>query len=337
MAEAHARMQHFEDRANSNLVMFSSRIDTSTYTHDEPSTGEPQSLWGKAYPKRLIDRDCRSHQESTKLRAHRTTESLVLSPVRGNALYSSSANYNATHDATSTGGDAAVDGDIGVAVEFEEEQEGEDSEYLDEEQEESEDDSKGEHHVETGHAVCHAVPTAKPEAPEKVLKVLAEGSNDREVESHLVMLLDYNKFDLIKVLVKESWKVVWCTRLARVADNAKRKRIKEQMINEGGHTLCSILQQLHATRATTKERHKNLERSIREDARKLRDNGREGVRGANVDGWWAKGQHQVLDLDQLSAFHDQTGLPMATNINCKLPNKMHRTLRKGYEECMFLF
>jgi pre-mRNA-splicing helicase BRR2 len=39
--------------------------------------------------------------------------------------------------------------------------------------------------------------------------------------------------------------------------------------------LLAILEQLHATRATAKERQKNLERSIREEARKLRDEGGE--------------------------------------------------------------
>ncbi|MCO5568042.1 hypothetical protein L7F22_021738 [Adiantum nelumboides] len=148
------------------------------------------------------------------------------------------------------------------------------------------------------------------------------------------MLLDYNKFDLIKVLIKNRLKIIWCTRLARAEDDVERKRIGEET-SQGGPALAAILEQLHATRATAKERQKNLERSIREEARKLRDDGGEASKGERFDregasaGDWSKGQHQMLDLDQL-IFH-QGGLLMV-NKKCELPNKTYQTTKKGYEE-----
>lgn len=49
---------------------------------------------------------------------------------------------------------------------------------------------------------------------EEVFTKLEEGS-DQDCENALVMLLDFDKFDLIKVLLKNRVKIVWCTRLAR--------------------------------------------------------------------------------------------------------------------------
>ena len=74
-------------------------------------------------------------------------------------------------------------------------------------------------------------------------------------------------------------KIVWCTRLARAEDQEEWKKIEEEM-TQLGPELAAILEQLHATRATVKERQKNLEKSIREEARRLKDeSGGDGDRG----------------------------------------------------------
>lgn len=84
------------------------------------------------------------------------------------------------------------------------------------------------------------------------------------------MHLQFDKFSLIKHLLRNTLKIVWCTRLARAEDEEKRKKIEEEMLGSGPE-LAAILEQLHATRATAKERQKNLEKSIREEARRLKD------------------------------------------------------------------
>lgn len=48
----------------------------------------------------------------------------------------------------------------------------------------------------------------------QVLTVLEE-CDLREAENKLVMLLDFDKFDLIKMLLANQAAVVWCTKLAR--------------------------------------------------------------------------------------------------------------------------
>eukprot|EP00850_Spirogloea_muscicola_P007775 SM000040S14787 [mRNA] locus=s40:365737:377479:+ [translate_table: standard] len=194
-------------------------------------------------------------------------------------------------------------------------------------------------------------PQQSQELAEKALQALAEG-DDRDVENQLVPLLNYEKFDLIKLLVKNRFKVVYCTRLARAEDEAEKKRIEAEMM-KGGPELNAILEQLHATRATAKERQKLMERNIREEARKLRDGssvkaegGEEDVdagrralerEGAAADEGWQTGQRQLLDLDALSfdqASHSYTPCSALRDemMRCELPAGSYRAAKKGYEE-----
>lgn len=163
----------------------------------------------------------------------------------------------------------------------------------------------------------------------------------------------------MQVLLRNRAKIVWCTRLARAEGDEERKRIEEEMLQTGDPALSTIVEQLHATRSTAKARERNLERSIREEARKLRGGGgagededmeeageaggdRGGERGGGGGGGggggkelaepgsgWLKGQRHLLDLDSL-AFH-QGGLLMA-NKRCELPEGSYRAPKKGYEE-----
>ncbi|KAK7324395.1 hypothetical protein VNO77_27931 [Canavalia gladiata] len=171
---------------------------------------------------------------------------------------------------------------------------------------------------------------------EEVLKILAEG-DDREVENKLLFHLEFDKFSLIKFLLRNRLKIVWCTRLARAQDQEEREKIEEEM---KGTELQPILEQLHATRASAKERQKNLEKSIREEARRLkddtggdgdkeRDRGRRGVADRDAESGWLKGQRQMLDLDNLA--FAQGGFFMAKK-KCDLPDGSYRHLSKGYEE-----
>ncbi|KAH6825443.1 U5 small nuclear ribonucleoprotein helicase [Perilla frutescens var. hirtella] len=274
-------------------------------------------------------------------------------------------------DAAVNGGDDALDDDVGVAVEFEENEEEEEESDLDmvPEDEEDEDDLTevgGSGAMQMGgidddeeqeamegmtlnvqdidaywlqRKISHAYdqnidPQQSQKLAEEVLKILAEG-DDREVETKLLVHLQFDKFSLIKYLLRNRLKVVWCTRLARAEDQEKRKEIEEEMLALGPDH-AAILEQLHATRATAKERQKNLEKSIREEARRLKDEtGGEGgyerrdLVDRDAEGGWLKGQRQLLDLDNL-AFH-QGGLLMA-NRKCELPVGSFRNHKKGYEE-----
>ncbi|KAM7261422.1 hypothetical protein ACFE04_008789 [Oxalis oulophora] len=266
-------------------------------------------------------------------------------------------------------GDEGLDDDVGVAVEFEENEEDEEESDLDMVQEDDDEDDDlvdGNSGMQMGgideddlenfnegmnlnvqdidaywlqRKISEAYekqidPQQCQILAEEVLKILAEG-DDREVETKLLVLLQFDKFNLIKFLLRNRLKIVWCTRLARAEDQDERKKIEEEML---GPDLAAILEQLHATRATAKERQKILEKSIREEARRLKDESggdgdRErrglGLADRDGDGGWLKGQRQLLDLDNLA--FEQGGLLMA-NKKCHLPEGSYRNHSKGYEE-----
>ena len=144
--------------------------------------------------------------------------------------------------------------------------------------------------------------------------------------------LQFDKFSLIKYLLRNRLKIVWCTCLARAEDQEQRKQIEEQMMGLGPD-LAAILEQLHATRATAKERQKNLEKSIREEARRLKDEsgggngdrGRRDVADRDAENGWLNGQRQLLDLESIA--FQQGGLLMA-NKKCELPLGSYRNHNK---------
>jgi pre-mRNA-splicing helicase BRR2 len=177
-------------------------------------------------------------------------------------------------------------------------------------------------------------PQRSQKLAEEILKVIAEGDNI-DVENRLVTLLDYNKFDLIKLLLCNRLKIVWCTFLARAEDQEQRKKVEEEMISNP--RLAPILEQLQATRASAEERQKNLGRSIRDEAKRLLNNDSAGSDGAmdsnvfsrDIESGWFKGQRQQLDLDSLSF---PQGSRLMSDKKCELPPGSFRILQKGYKE-----
>lgn len=269
--------------------------------------------------------------------------------------------------------DDALDDDVGVAVEFEENEEEDEESDLDiipDDEEEEEDDvaeRNGSGAMQMGggiddddmleenegltlnvqdidaywlqRKISHAYdqqidPQQCQKLAEEVLKILAEG-DDREVETNLLVHLQFDKFSLIKFLLHNRLKIVWCTRLARADDQDERKKIEEEMTNHGDD-LAAILDQLHATRATAKERQKILEKSIREEARRLKDErstdvdrARVGLAEQDADNGWLTGKRELLDLENLG--FQQGSLLMANN-KTVLPDGSVRISEKGYEE-----
>ena len=148
--------------------------------------------------------------------------------------------------------------------------------------------------------------------------------DEREVENSLVRLLDFSNFELIKKLMRNRSKIVWLTLLARAKDEEERQKLEVDAPQ-------SILDELHATRASARERQRNLEKTIREEARKIRDKGDEpggkSKGGAAVS--WAPGARKQLDLEDL-AFSQ--GSHFMANKKCELPEGSFRSTHKGYEE-----
>ncbi|CAH9084541.1 unnamed protein product [Cuscuta europaea] len=282
--------------------------------------------------------------------------------------------YQEGGDAVATAtasGDEALDGDVGVAVEFEENEDDDDESDLDLVPEDEDEDEGLEENGASAMQMGGGIdddemqeadkgmtlnvqdidaywlqrkisqaydqkidPQQSQKVAEDVLRILAEG-DDREAENKLLLHLDYDRFNLVKYLLRNRLKVVWCTRLARAEDQEMKKTIEEEMAGLGpDHT--AILDQLHATRASAKERQKNLEKSIRDEARRLKDETsgdgdrrQRMISDRDVESGWLQGQRQLLDLESLA--FNQGGLFMA-NKKCELPRGSFRNHKKGYEE-----
>lgn len=195
-----------------------------------------------------------------------------------------------TDGTRSVTGDDALDDDVGVAVEFEENEDEEGENDLDMVQEDREDEGDvvgtnvlgmqrgsgidNDDMQDADEAMSLNVHQIDPQQcwklAEEILQILVEGNDDRDVENKLLLHMHYEIFSLIKFLLRNWLKIVWCTRLARGEDQEERKKIEEEIVHLGPD-LTVIVKQLHTTRPTAQERHNNLEKSNKEEARRLND------------------------------------------------------------------
>lgn len=77
---------------------------------------------------------------------------------------------------------------------------------------------------------------------EQVLEIISSPDDDRSCENRLVILLEFDKFDFIKLVLENRATVVFCTRLARAKDQNERLKIEEEMLNTpSGTKLLQIL------------------------------------------------------------------------------------------------
>jgi pre-mRNA-splicing helicase BRR2 len=67
------------------------------------------------------------------------------------------------------------------------------------------------------------------------------------------MLLDFEKFDLIKLLCRNRLKIVWCNRMDLVEDQKERKIVEDETKMGEQPSLVAILEHFYVTRATVKE------------------------------------------------------------------------------------
>jgi pre-mRNA-splicing helicase BRR2 len=169
----------------------------------------------------------------------------------------------------------------------------------------------------------------------ETLKVLAE-DDARECENKLVMKLGFDKFDTIKMLMKNRVKILWCTRLGQARDDAEKAKIEASM--RESEELQWILEAIHDTRDITQtNKQRDVEKRVRREAREAQRSDeklkKKTMRDMDVE--LQQGEEmkvaprQVVELDNLE--FDQGGHFMS-NKECKLPEGSTRVQQKGYEE-----
>ncbi|WIA19957.1 hypothetical protein OEZ85_005838 [Tetradesmus obliquus] len=278
------------------------------------------------------------------------------------------------------GGDGeGLDEDIGVAVEFEDEEEEEDDEVAeiaesDEDEEESDEEAAAKERGLQGNAdmdvdaeaagddgglkvqeidaywlqrrISTSLGGMEAAAAQRLAQEVFEalqGEDASAVETRVVQLLGLDHFDLAKELLRNRLKIVWVSKLRQAQDEAETAAVEDQMRQDPA--AAAILAELHATRTSARDRQTAMERSIREEARRLRqgdgaaaagdeagaaagDEGRARGSAAAAAAGAAAGR-SVIDLDGL--VFGQGGHFMS-NKGCTLPPGSYRTTKKGYEE-----
>ncbi|KAI7854305.1 Sec63 Brl domain-containing protein [Circinella umbellata] len=161
----------------------------------------------------------------------------------------------------------------------------------------------------------------------------SESVNMRDCENELVGLFDYDKFDLVRVLVKNRELIYWCTRLARATGDEK-SALETEMQQKN---VDWILRDLSGDR---ERRGEALERKgVVENAMEIDESGEQKQPEGRSRGQvpttttLAPGTtvtpRKMLDLDDM-AF--EQGAHLMSNKKVKLPDGSFKRSKKGYEE-----
>ncbi|UZJ56862.1 hypothetical protein CBS101457_006182 [Exobasidium rhododendri] len=165
------------------------------------------------------------------------------------------------------------------------------------------------------------------EAGEKAnaaMDLLSSESNVRDCENNLMELFDYDKFEIVELLIKNRDLIVWCTKLGR-ADDDERVNIEVTMRERG---LNWILKQLRGDKAGTSKGPPaglipmDLDDESKERARKIT------TKVTLAPGTTAQPRKGV----DLEAMAFSQGGHLNTNAKVRLPEGSFKRSKKGYEE-----
>lgn len=191
--------------------------------------------------------------------------------------------------------------------------------------------------------------TVSSKLAEDTLQALSY-TDERSVENKLVVLLGFDKFEFIKLLLTNRAKIFYCTRLKQAQTEAERKSIEAEMESDGlsgGPALLAQLNQKASAESWTQDRIGEMTSKARREARALNRSAVDSNRNAGIDvidesiinattssnnsssAVAPAGGEKLIDLESLA--FTQGGHFMA-NKRCELPEKSWRAQKKGYEE-----
>ena len=181
-------------------------------------------------------------------------------------------------------------------------------------------------------------PLVAQKVADDVLATLTE-SSERDCENRLVILLDYDKFELIRLLLKHRYRIACCTRLAQAQTEGEKAALLAEF--EANDATAAVVREISAARLKTDEiftETKQLEARVRKETADLARMARaeEGAGAVSTDLLAAVPEPSkarvgmaLLDLEALA--FEQGGHLMASQ-KCTLPQGSKRVTKKGYEE-----
>mmetsp|Transcript_10155 Transcript_10155/g.33224 ORF Transcript_10155/g.33224 Transcript_10155/m.33224 type:complete len:2313 (+) Transcript_10155:39-6977(+) len=188
---------------------------------------------------------------------------------------------------------------------------------------------------------------------------LLEGSDVRDVENRLVMLLDYDKFDFIKLLLTNRKRIFYCVTLKQAQSNDARDEIKNKMFADAPEVFDALFTKRATAETWAADRAADFATRTRKEAVGLTKQQLEDTTtttAANADSLLL-GKARVNDDDDrdlddddesrnnhrkrrlnpsrvvdLSSLTFARGGHTMSNKRCELPASAWRAQKKGYEE-----
>jgi pre-mRNA-splicing helicase BRR2 len=178
--------------------------------------------------------------------------------------------------------------------------------------------------------LSHHYPDAQAcqDLAEKVFEILSSRGGDRNRENRLVMLLDYDKFDLIKMMLQQRVAIVFCIRRARAHSDEERAAIEREMSDDPQGV--KILAALHGAKPDAQPVKRRPRRASLPPTAPLPEAPFAAKRAlhASMRGSIGHLKLRKLDLEDL-AFAQ--GSHLMSVKECRLPGSVHH-VHKDYEE-----
>lgn len=166
-------------------------------------------------------------------------------------------------------------------------------------------------------------PHETAEKTSEAMTILSSESNTRDVENSLMDLFDYDseKFGMVRILLKNREKIVWCTKLAR-SDESSRLDVEVVMREKGvGWILKELASAAAAVKAEADGTGTGDDKAAVAEAM--------AVPKANIAAGSLVQPKGTVDLESMVFTQ---GARLMTNKKCRLPEGSFKRSKKGYEE-----
>ena len=184
--------------------------------------------------------------------------------------------------------------------------------------------------------------TISSKKAEEALEIL-QTPDERACENRLLLLLEVERFDLVKFLMHNRKKISYCTRLERAKNNDdEKKKIKKEMIEDASGIGTEILSELQVGGDNNNSNINAWGESDDVNAWSKKNNNNNNNKEENnnnlqdvvmgVENAAANFANTHLKKVDLGSLEFTRGSRLMSNKEVKLPDKSWRVQKKGYEE-----
>lgn len=163
---------------------------------------------------------------------------------------------------------------------------------------------------------------------EHEILLLLQIQDKRECENKLVLLLNQERFDFIKILLENRFEIFYMTKLGKAQSDRERSSIIDEMLaNENGIKVFKKIEDTKKRKEKEKDFTNITLKSINTQVKKNKE--LENLPEKMTDNVFNLITKNILDLENLKFTQ---GARVNTNKTCKLPAGSFRVNKKGYDE-----